>query len=217
MVLRDISYSYNTGNVTVNCENSYSGGIIGDITTNQTVNDVSISSCYNAGNIEATNVGGIIAKTDYENSIISVNNCYYINTIESINDYGVPKSESEMKTQEFVDLLNNGGNVYAMDLLNVNNGFPVFSSYTSIVENQSQYNALVYPNPARDYIRIELQDDSSCQSIAIYSIDGRLVFETQATMVQPTTINIANLKSGVYVIKVTLTDGNDYVAKIVKE
>ena len=217
VVLRDISYSYNTGNVTVNCENSYSGGIIGDITTNQTVNDVSISSCYNAGNIEATNVGGIIAKTDYENSIISVNNCYYINTIESINDYGVPKSESEMKTQEFVDLLNNGGNVYAMDLLNVNNGFPVFSSYTSIVENQSQYNALVYPNPARDYIRIELQDDSSCQSIAIYSIDGRLVFETQATMVQPTTINIANLKSGVYVIKVTLTDGNDYVAKIVKE
>lgn len=217
LVYKGVSYSYNTGNITVDCDNSYSGGIVGDITKYQTFNDVSINSCYNAGNIEATNVGGIIAKTDYENCVISVNNCYYIDTIESINDYGIPKSEMEMKTQEFVDLLNNGGNVYAMDLLNVNNGFPVFSSYTSIVENQSQYNALAYPNPARDYIRIELQDDSSCQSIAIYSIDGRLVFETQDAMVQPTTINIANLKTGIYVIKVKLTDGKDYVAKIVKE
>ena len=216
LVLRDISYSYNTGNVTVNCENSYSGGIIGDITTNQTVNDVSISSCYNAGNIEATNVGGIIAKTDYENSIISVNNCYYINTIGSINDYGIPKSEMEMKTQEFVDLLNNGGNVYAMDLLNVNNGFPVFSRYASVVENQSKDNVSVYPNPAKDLIRIEFSDNSDCQSVEIYSIDGRLV-ETFPETSHQTTIDFSGLNAGMYIMKIRMSSGREYSQRIVKE
>lgn len=73
----------------------------------------------------------------------------------------------------------------------------------------------VYPNPASDYIKIEVYH--SYQHIAVYSIDGRLVFETQDATAQPATINVANLKSGVYIIKVKLTDGNDYVAKIVKK
>jgi hypothetical protein len=73
----------------------------------------------------------------------------------------------------------------------------------------------VYPNPTSDYVKIEVYH--SYQHIAVYSIDGRLLFETQDATAQPATINVANLKSGVYIIKVKLTDGNDYVAKIVKE
>ena len=90
--------------------------------------------------------------------------------------------------------------------------------YWDVPENNDETNLYsVYPNPVNDCIRIELSDNASCQSVSIYSIDGRLVFETQDATAQPATINVANLKSGVYVIKVTLTDGNDYVAKIVKE
>ena len=210
-----VSYCYNTADLAFDYENSNVGGIMGRSTTlpNETI---VINSCYSAGSLAATNVGGIVAAKQYDNSIVSIGSCYYINTVESLNDFGIPKSEPEMKTQEFVDLLNNGGNVFAMDLLNVNNGFPVFSGYTSIVENQSQYNALVYPNPARDYIRIELQDDSSCQSIAIYSIDGRLV-ETFPATSHPTTINISGLNAGMYIMKVRLSDGMEYSQRIVKE
>jgi hypothetical protein len=120
-----------------------------------------------------------------------------------------------MKTQEFVDLLNNGGNVYAMDLANVNNGFPVFSGYTSVVENSIQDNVLVYPNPAKNYIKIELLDDSSCQSIDIYSIDGRLV-ETFSETSHQTTIDIGNLKAGMYIVKVKISNGKECNEKFIK-
>ena len=70
LIINYMSHSYNTGNITVNCENSYTGGIAGDITENENpLNNISINSCYNAGNIEAANVGGILAKTDYENNL----------------------------------------------------------------------------------------------------------------------------------------------------
>ena len=97
-------------------------------------------------------------------------------------------------------------------------GITLRRHYSDVPENTDETNLYsVYPNPANDCIRIELSDNASCQSVSIYSIDGRLVFETQDATAQPATINVANLKSGVYIIKVKLTDGNDYVVKIVKE
>jgi hypothetical protein len=193
-------------------EPSWAGGIVGYIT--DTIN-VTIQNCYCASSDMLTDyTGGIVGRA---NDNTAVNNCYYINALTSVNDYGSPKPESEMRTQEFVDLLNDGGDVYAMDLLYVNGGFPIFSRYTGISENESRENISVYPNPAKEYVQIIVSDESCLQSAEIYTLDGRLVFETQDATAQPTTINVANLKSGVYVIKVKLTDGNDYVAKIVKE
>jgi hypothetical protein len=97
-------------------------------------------------------------------------------------------------------------------------GITLRRHYSDVPENNEETSfCSVYPNPVNDCIRIELSDNASCQSVTIYSIDGRLVFETQDATAQPTTINVANLKSGVYIIKVKLTDGNAYVAKIVKK
>ena len=185
------------------------GGIIGHVPDSS---QITATNCYYVGEIVADSIAGIIGQT---NGNIAIDNCYYINTIEGINDYGIPKSESEMKTQEFVDLLNNGGDVYAMDLLHVNNGFPIFSRYTSIVENQIKDNALVYPNPARDYITIEFPNDSSCQSIEIYSIDGRLVETYTETSHQPT-IDIGNLTAGMYIVKIKTSNGREIIEKFIK-
>ena len=219
IIFNEFSNSYNIGNIIVNCENAYAGGIAGDITDNYHVpsHDVYMSSCYNSGIINATNISGIIAYADYENVTTYVNNCYYINTIESINDYGIPKSESEMKTQEFVDVLNDGGDVYAMDLLHANGGFPIFSRYTGIGENESMENITVYPNPANDHIQIILSDDSSLQSVEIYTIDGRLVVETFPETSYQTTIDISGLHSGMYIMKLRMADGKEFSEKIVKE
>lgn len=73
----------------------------------------------------------------------------------------------------------------------------------------------IYPNPASDYIKIETYH--TCQYIKIYSLDGYLVFETRDFASQPTTIDIGNLTTGVYIVKVCLADGREYFTKIIKE
>ena len=214
LIITDISHSYNTGNIMVNCENSYAGGIVGDMNESiNPLNDIFINSCYNAGNIEAANVGGIIAKTDYENITINVDNCYYINTIASINDYGSPKSESEMKTQDFVNLLNDGGNFYAMDDLYVNRGFPIFAIYYSVDETVFENKISVYPNPANSVVTIS---GDNLLKIEIFNIIGQTVF-SMICNVDENTINIANLNSGIYLIKVGTTNGKEFATRIVKE
>jgi hypothetical protein len=212
MLNGEISNSYCVADINTNSYYSAitcSGGIVGHVPDSS---QITATNCYFVGEIVADSIAGIIGQA---NDNVAIDNCYYINAIESINDYGVPKSESEMKTQEFVDLLNNGGDVYAMDLLNVNNGFPVFSRYTSVVENHSQDNVSVYPNPAKDLIRIEFSDNSACQSVEIYSIDGRLV-ETFPETSQQTTIDISGLNAGIYIMKVKISNGKECNEKVYK-
>ena len=73
-----------------------------------------------------------------------------------------------------------------------------------------------YPNPAKDNIDIELSPDVNCQSVEIYTLDGRLV-ETLPETSQQTTINVENLNAGVYILKIKMADGREFSEKIIKE
>ena len=60
------------------------------------------------------------------------NNCYYLeNTIFSseirtvISEVGEIKTSSEMKNNEFLNLLNNGESNWKKDVNNINNGYPI--------------------------------------------------------------------------------------------
>ena len=89
--------------------------------------------------------------------------------------------------------------------------------YDNMEENTSNDVISVYPNPAKDILNISFTDDSECQSIAIYSLDGRLVETRHGTSLQSSTINIANLTLGLYLIKVRMSDGSEFTERIVKE
>lgn len=94
----------------------------------------------------------------------------------------------------------------------------VFNEYFSTSEiADSTKPFLCYTNPAKDVLNISFTDDSECQSVAIYSIDGRLVVETFPETSQSSTINIANLTPGLYLIKVSMSDGKEFTERIVKE
>ena len=73
-----------------------------------------------------------------------------------------------------------------------------------------------YPNPAKDYLYIELSPDVKCQSVEIYDLEGRLV-ETFFETSPETTINISNLETGVYIMNIKMENGKEYSEKIVKE
>lgn len=215
LIFNELSHSYNTGNITVNCENSYTGGIVGDITedNNPPLNDIFINSCYNAGNINATNIVGIIANTDYENITITVDNCFYINTIASINDYGTPKYALEMKTRAFVDILNSNGDFYAMDDMYVNHGFPILARYYSVSENNVLKNIDIYPNPTNNIVTISGENLSK---IEIFNITGQMVFKFDCIN-DYQTIDLTNQQSEIYFFNIIDKNGNHCTKKVIKK
>lgn len=94
----------------------------------------------------------------------------------------------------------------------------IFDNYLSTDEISASENPFVcYPNPAKDLLNINFSDDNECQSVAIYSIDGRLAVETFPETSQASTITIANLTPGLYLIKVRMSDGKEFTERIVKE
>lgn len=71
----------------------------------------------------------------------------------------------------------------------------------------------VYPIPASDNIYIELSTDFRCQSMEIYTLDGHLVMLQRGIT---ETVNISGLAVGVYVMKLIMSDGSEFMERIVK-
>lgn len=71
-----------------------------------------------------------------------------------------------------------------------------------------------YPNPAKDIVYIEFSPDVNCQSVEIYTLDGRLLKSQNNNFDK---INIANLTPGLYLIKLRMSDGSEFTERIVKE
>ena len=74
-----------------------------------------------------------------------------------------------------------------------------------------------YPNPTKDNIYIEFSPDVECQSVEIYSIDGRMVETCHGASLQNNAIDISNLNSGVYIMKIRMADGKEFTERIIKE
>jgi len=92
------------------------------------------------------------------------------------------------------------------------------NGYDAIEENEESLAKpyFCYPNPAKDIVYIELSPDVNCQSVEIYTLDGRLV-KTCHGASQQTTINVEDLNSGVYVMKLRMVNGKEFSERIVKE
>ena len=74
-----------------------------------------------------------------------------------------------------------------------------------------------YPNPAQDIVYIEFSPDVECQSVEIYTLDGRMVKTCHGASLQNNAIDISNLNSGVYLMKIRMSDGSEFTERIVKE
>ncbi len=72
----------------------------------------------------------------------------------------------------------------------------------------------IFPNPAQNTVSITFPDGAGFQSVEIHAIDGRLV---QSQISNFETVNMSNLESGVYIMKVNMADGRNYTERILKE
>ena len=116
----NIINSYNTGSV---FSNNYSGGIVG-----QCCNSTNITNNYNSGSLSYNNyyiggTGGIIG-----NGTSNISNSYFLNTCGGDNtNGGTPLTDDALKSMEFINIINDGSEVYRQDIYNVNQGYPIFS------------------------------------------------------------------------------------------
>ncbi|WP_250434196.1 T9SS type A sorting domain-containing protein [Hanstruepera flava] len=71
---------------------------------------------------------------------------------------------------------------------------------------------LIYPNPVKDVMNIALQPGIQAKSVVIYNMLGAQVKQAN----QASQIDISDLNSGIYLVKVTDSEGRDVVKRIIK-
>ncbi len=99
-----------------------------------------------------------------------------------------------------------------------------FGSYTPFVpsecgilsvESQDLESVQLYPNPARDFVEIAQNGDTSLQ-IAVYDVSGKLIAE-ETSSTQNQRLDVTNLVAGIYLVEMTTSEGNRRVQRLVVE
>ena len=87
-----------------------------------------------------------------------------------------------------------------------------------VPQQEGETNLTVYPNPTDDVLFIELRGGAEIANVALYDLQGRIVETVPTARLHGTaTIDMKSIPSGVYVLRVTDTDGKEYHQKIVRK
>jgi len=87
-------------------------------------------------------------------------------------------------------------------------------SVLSTSETQLQNKIQVYPNPARDMLKIKTENNQKTSSVSLYSSTG--IFIKQIEMNSNSEINVSQLSKGVYILKIQ-TGNSSSSTKFIKE
>jgi hypothetical protein len=75
----------------------------------------------------------------------------------------------------------------------------------------------VYPNPARDFVTVEMAGGTEIADIVLYDMNGRIVGTNNYSPLQRATINVKDLPAGTYFLHILTTDHHEIIRKIVHE
>jgi len=85
-----------------------------------------------------------------------------------------------------------------------------------LLENQWQENGLVvYPNPLSDQLTLKLKDISTTTQLQVVDMQGKICYEQELVQTE-TTLDLAALAPGIYLVKCTLENNKIVTAKVVK-
>ncbi|NNJ82185.1 MAG: DUF1028 domain-containing protein, partial [Flavobacteriaceae bacterium] len=86
----------------------------------------------------------------------------------------------------------------------------LYDNFLAVEDNQVKERLQLYPNPANDIIFIERQASLTIDSLEIFDVNGKKVSETISmdTSKLQYEININNLQSGIYFLRVHSPEGN---------
>ena len=166
----------------------------------------------NQGYMHPTSSHIVISKFDNDLNLLwrryyGVNdNLYNINGIQSTEDGGCILTGYHAKAPRYP--------TYYSYILKVDeNGYDAIGENTESLAKPY----FCYPNPAQDIVYIEFSPNVNCQSVEIYTLDGHMVETCHGASLQNNAIDISNLNSGVYLLKMRMADGKEFAERIVKE
>ena len=94
-------------------------------------------------------------------------------------------------------------------------GLKMAYSYVGIDDiNDSNYK--IYPNPTNSIFKIGVKDNNEKIKVEIYDMSGRNVISTKNVVSQTITLNVNNLQSGHYIVKIINDSGKVTSMKMVK-
>ncbi|NLA25320.1 MAG: T9SS type A sorting domain-containing protein, partial [Bacteroidales bacterium] len=117
----------------------------------------------------------------------------------------------------YVELLNIGDEILSVSFGNYSKkiGITIVDTDVSSPEILSNNEISIYPNPASEYLNIELNQYLS-DEVQIYDISGKLLI-SKAINSNHTQINIADLEQGMYILNVLKSDRKISSLRFVKE
>ena len=87
------------------------------------------------------------------------------------------------------------------------------------IEDRKPLHVRVWPNPTDEILFVEMDGGTEIANAVLYDLQGRVVETLRATSLQDetATLNVKSLPAGIYLLRVTDTEGNGYHHKIVKK
>ncbi len=194
------------------------GGICGDLTscnypfsilavTFQTItavaqNDQSVSVSWTVS--EQENIKGYYIERSVDGSNWSELSFVASNQITGIND-----------NYNFIDNSpNNGINYYRIHEVDMDGSGSYSVVKTVSIQNTGNASIQVWPNPAKDAIKI--QNNDNLIIARIYNQSGSLIIESKLTA-GANSINVNALPFGAYIVNMKDNNGKDYNQKFIKE
>jgi hypothetical protein len=83
--------------------------------------------------------------------------------------------------------------------------FTLVNDYTAVNKTESKSGISIFPVPVRDFLNIK--SEQRITDAQIYNIAGQLLLNSNFDNIQETQINISNLKSGSYIIRIHTSNG----------
>lgn len=91
------------------------------------------------------------------------------------------------------------------------------SNVKSLLTADASSALTVYPNPANDKVNVSIeQSDVTITRVELFDVSGRLVL-SEASTSNVSTLEISSLKQGMYLLKVSLSDGSMTTKRFTKE
>jgi len=118
-----------------------------------------------------------------------------------VSNSGIQKLQADI---DYIRIFNQALTTSQVSSLYAN---PALSNNVAEINN---FKFNLYPNPASDILNIEFNE--AIKSVEIYSLQGQKVLETNQTE-----INISNLASGMYIVKVQDLNGSFATKKLIIE
>ena len=103
--------------------------------------------------------------------------------------------------------------LYENGMTSVRTAKVILKSWEDNIEENTTINCNVYPNPTND--RLYIEAETEIEDVVVYDIYGRCQ-QLSAISGQPSVIDVYDLKSGIYFVKINTHEGN-IVKRIIKK